>query len=132
MSCDITPSSTRWPRMNTSPVNTLSSMTGSDVRVRRLGRLHELADRGHQAAIVTVGGLSDGQGEQGDRRELHEADQAEVERAAGQVVELPADRDAQDVERDVGQDPRTPEEGERGVGAQHCGIVAESPRAARR
>src|SRR5262249_41165556 len=92
------------------------------------GRLGELTDRGDEAPVVAVRDLADDQGEQHDRRELREADQAEVERAAGQVVELPADRDPQHVECAVGEHPRAPEQGKRGMSEQHRGIVAEPTR----
>ena len=63
-----------------------------------------------QAAIVAVRDLPDHQGQQDHRHELREADQPQVERAAGQLVELPADRDAQHLEADAGQDPRRGEQ----------------------
>src|SRR5262249_29622124 len=87
-------------------------------------RLGELTDRGDEPPVVAVRDLADDQGEQHDRRELREADQPEVERAAGQVVELPADCDPQHVERDVGEYPRAPEQGERGMSERAGGTVA--------
>jgi hypothetical protein len=53
-----------------------------------------------------------------DRQELRQADQPEIERAAGDRVELPAHRDAQHVKAHVGEDPRAQEEREGGV-AEH-------------
>src|SRR5207253_202088 len=91
-------------------------------------RLDELAYRCDQAAVVPVRDLADDQGEEHDRRELRETDQPEVQRAAGQLVELPPDGDPQHVERDVGEHPRAPEQGEGGMGEQHRGIVTEWPR----
>jgi len=53
-------------------------------------------------------------------RNCRQADQPEIERAAGQRVELPAHRDAQHVKAHVGEDPRAQQEGEGGV-ASHQG-----------
>ena len=55
-------------------------------------RLHHLAGADHEAAVVAVGDLADDDAEHHHREELHEADQAEVEGAAGQLIDLPADR----------------------------------------
>jgi hypothetical protein len=51
-----------------------------------------------------------GRQRQHDRRhELHQADQAQVERAAGDRVDLPADRHRQHLETETGGDPGEPE-----------------------
>ena len=56
-------------------------------------RLDDLAGADHDAAVVAVGDVADHEAEHHHGKELHEADEAEVEGAAGQFVDLPADRD---------------------------------------
>jgi hypothetical protein len=73
----------------------------------------EPADADDDATVVAVGGVPDDQRQQDHRRELHEADEAEVQRAAGQGVDLPADRHRLHVERDRGEDARAPVQRER-------------------
>ena len=49
------------------------------------------------------------------RQELDDADQPEVERVAGQVVDLPADGDRNDLCGECGEEARRPETQERAV-----------------
>jgi hypothetical protein len=42
-------------------------------------------------ALIAVGGVTGGEGEQGHGQELPKADEAEVEGAMGEGVDLPAD-----------------------------------------
>ena len=60
------------------------------------------------AAVVAVGDMADQKPEHHHREELHEADEAEVEGAAGQFVDLPADRDRLHLIGAVGRGPRAP------------------------
>ena len=88
---------------------------------RGRGGLHRLAQRRDQATIAPIGHLPDHQGEDHHRQELGEADQPQVERAAGEGVELPAHRDAEHGEPHVGEDARGQQQRERRV-AQQRGI----------
>ena len=88
---------------------------------RGRGGLHRLAQRRDQAPIAPIGHLPDHQGEHDHGHELGEADQAQVERAAGERVELPAHRDAEHGEPHVGEDARGQQQRERRV-AQQRGI----------
>ena len=56
-------------------------------------RLDDLADAHDAAPIVAVGDVTDDQHQRHRGQELREPDKPEVERAAGQRVDLPADRD---------------------------------------
>ena len=82
---------------------------------RRRAPFDELRDLRNAPAVVAVGELAGDQ--QQDRRgqELHQPDQAEVERRAGQRIHLPAHRHADHLEREVGGHPRGPEQDERPV-----------------
>ena len=62
--------------------------------------------------IVAVSDMADEHGEHQHRAELREAEQAEIERAAGQLIELPADRHHQHVKRQDRSDPAEPVERE--------------------
>jgi hypothetical protein len=64
-----------------------------------------VADHDHAAAIVAIRHLADDERQHGGGDELREPDQAEVERAAGEGVELPPHGDVLHVERERGQDP---------------------------
>ena len=85
-------------------------------RKRRGGqRLDHLAGADHDAAVVAVGDLADHEAEHHHREELHEPDQAEVEGAAGQLIDLPADRDRLHLIGGVGRGARAPIGDERAV-----------------
>ena len=79
------------------------------------GGLRQLAGDDDEPAIAAVRHLSDDQRQRDGRHELHEADEAEIERAARQRIELPADGDGLHVQREGDQHPRRPEERERGI-----------------
>ncbi len=51
------------------------------------------------AAVVAVGDVADDERERGHGQELGEADEAQVERAAGERIDLPAHGDGDDLER---------------------------------
>ena len=58
----------------------------------RADRFHHEADRHDRAAAEAVGGDAGHEHQHQRRQELREADEAEVERVARDVVDLPADR----------------------------------------
>ena len=60
----------------------------------------KLGERHDQAAAEAVGDGAGHQHQQQRRQELDDADEAEIERIAGQVVDLPADRDRDDLGRE--------------------------------
>jgi hypothetical protein len=66
-----------------------------------------------RAARETVGDLPRGQGENQERQELREPDEAEVERILVDQVDLHADRDDEHLEREPARERRRPEERER-------------------
>ena len=72
----------------------------------------DLAHHQDEAMVVAVGDVADEQRQHQHRTELREAEQAEIEGAAGQLVELPADRHHQHVERQDRRDPAEPVERE--------------------
>src|ERR1019366_2924625 len=82
-----------------------------------------------QAAVVTVGGVAYQQRQHDRRHELDQPDQAEIERAVGELVDLPADGHGQHLVAHGGGEPRQPEQhegpvpGERrrfGLGRRHA------------
>ncbi len=70
------------------------------------------------ATVVAVRDLTDQRREPDQRKELHEPDDAEVERIAGHLVELPADRDALHLVGDGGRGANAPEPHEGWIAAQ--------------
>ena len=72
-------------------------------------RFGKLADAHDGAAVETVGDRAGDEDEEQRRRELDEADEAEVERVAGEVIDLPADRDADHLRGERGEETRRPE-----------------------
>src|SRR6185437_92358 len=68
-----------------------------------------------QAPVVAVGGVADQQRQHDRRHELNEPDQAEIERAVGQLVDLPADGHSQHLIAHGGGEPRDPEQNERSL-----------------
>ncbi len=81
--------------------------------------LDALADRDDEAAVEAVGRSAGDKDEEQRRCELDEADEPEVERIAGQVIDLPADRDADDLGGIGGGEPRDPEAREAAM-AERC------------
>src|SRR6266540_3793309 len=76
------------------------------------GGLGDVTDGHDGAPVVSVSRLPGGEGQDDGRDELRETDEPEVERAAGQRVELPAHRDGLHVHGERGEDARAPEQGE--------------------
>ena len=76
-------------------------------------RVDALRDPNDQPPVVAVGGVSDQQRQHDGGHELDQADQAEVEGAAGDLVDLPADHHGQHLIAHGGGDPRQPEQHER-------------------
>jgi hypothetical protein len=64
----------------------------------------DLANQHDGAAAVAVGGSSGEQDQHQGREKLDQADKAEIEGIAGQVVDLPADRDADDLQTECRQE----------------------------
>ena len=88
---------------------------GADGQRRGGEALERLADLQQAAPVVAVGDLARHQHERGHRQELDEADEPEVERAAGERVHLPGHRHAQHLEGHGGAGARAPIEHERAV-----------------
>lgn len=72
---------------------------------------------------MPVGDVAREQQERDGRKELREPDKPEIERAAGQRVDLPADRDHLHLQADIGEGAHTPEQHERPVMADRGGLV---------
>jgi hypothetical protein len=68
-----------------------------------------------EAAAEAVGDRARHQNQQKRRQELDDADDAEIERVAGQVVDLPADGDRDDLRGEGGEEARRPVGAERPV-----------------
>jgi len=81
-------------------------------------RLHGLTDSRHLAPIIAVGHMPGVQHEQHAGNEFHQADQAQVQHVAGQLIEVPADGHSEHLEAAGGEDPRQPERDERAVVTQ--------------
>ena len=88
-----------------------------------IDRLDDLAGRQDRAAVIAIGHLPDHQHQQDAGDELHEADEPEVERIAGQFVELPADRHHQHLVGHRGRHAREPELHERAVPQDEVGVI---------
>ncbi len=80
---------------------------------RRDHDLEDEADGDDRAARETVGDLPRGQGENQERQEFREPDEAEVERILVDQVDLHADRDDEHLKREPARERRRPEERER-------------------
>jgi hypothetical protein len=85
---------------------------------RAAERLGGEAGRGNAAAIVPVGEVPGRQHQQDERRELRQADEAELREAAGELVHLPADCDALHFGRQGGEGIRRQVRAQ--AGAAHC------------
>ena len=97
------------------PEDAVAAQPAAETAERQRGggaRLGRVTHHDDEAAITAVRHLSDDERQRDGRDELHEADEAEVERAAGEAVELPSHRDVLHVQRERGQHPRAPEERE--------------------
>ena len=101
-------------------------------------RLDKLRDEGDAAAVELVGDMAGRQKEAYRRDELDEPDQTKMERATGQFVHLPADRDDLNLQRNRRRDPHiektqvgrmAPQRHRRGVMVRHCNDC-DSPRRA--
>ena len=77
--------------------------------------------RGDEAAVEQVEQLPGDHRHRHDREELHQPDEAEIERIVGQLVDLPADRDALHHEGAVAEGARAPEQHERAMARQALG-----------
>ncbi len=73
-------------------------------------RLHRLAGTGDTTAVVAVGDLADHQRHRHNGNKLHQPDQAEIKRAAGQFIDLPTDRNRLHLIGDGCGGPRAPEQ----------------------
>jgi hypothetical protein len=71
-----------------------------------------LAETQDRPAVVAVGDLADHQRERKARNELRQAHQSQIERAAGELIDLPADRHRLHLKGDGGSDARPPEQRE--------------------
>ena len=69
-------------------------------------RLEEAGKRHDQPAAEAVGDRARHQHQQQRRQELDDADKTEIEWIAGEVVDLPADGDRDDLRRKGGEEPR--------------------------
>ncbi len=68
------------------------SVKGADREQQRGAAFDELREPHHAAAVVAIRDRARDQHQQESRNELRKPDQAEIERAAGHLVDLPADR----------------------------------------
>ena len=82
---------------------------GSHGKRHACDALHAEGDAIHRAAVVAVGDVPRDQREKDDGQELHEARHPQHEGAVGQLVDLPAHRHGEDLERDPGGDAGAPE-----------------------
>ena len=76
------------------------------------GALGELAERHDQPPVEAIGDRAGDENEEQRRQELDQADEAEVEGIAREVVDLPADGDADHQRGEAREQPRRPEEHE--------------------
>jgi hypothetical protein len=87
-------------------------------RQRRDGkRLEHLCHEDNGAAVVAVRRVAGSEEQPDARNELNEPDQAELKRAARQLIHQPADGDGLDLQRDGRRDPHI-EEADIGAVAQ--------------
>jgi len=70
---------------------------GAPRQKKRGQRFRDLAQLNHTLALEPVGGMAGEDHQQRGWQKLHKPDHAEVEGAAGQVIDLPADRDCADL-----------------------------------
>ena len=79
---------------------------------------HDLANLHHALALEPVRRVAGDEKQQRRRQELHQPDHAEMEGAAGELVDLPADRDRRDLAGEARKAARQQEEQERSVPEQ--------------
>jgi len=92
---------------------------GRAARERERGqRLAYLTSGDDDAPVEAVGDLADDHRQDHQRHELHQPDQAEVERIVGELVDLPADRHPLHHVGAVGEGARAPKQHERAVARQ--------------
>ena len=94
---------------------------GADGQKQRRRRFRDLAKLHHALALEPVGGVAGDENQQRRGQELHQPDHAELEGAAGDVVDLPADRNRRDLAGEARQAARQQEEQERPVPEQIAG-----------
>jgi hypothetical protein len=98
------------------------------------GGLDQLGGDGQPAPVEAVRQVAGDGGEKDARQELDQADQAQIQRAAGELVDLPADCHALDLAAAAEQDAGQPEKDEGAMPAQEvrrmgvAGRFAHSPR----
>ena len=88
-------------------VNTINP--GADHGLERKAQRHD------GAPVVTVGNRAGNEDKQQRRQELHQPDDAEIERVAGHVIDLPADRDRHDLSGEAHHEASLPIEQETAV-----------------
>ena len=77
--------------------------------------LQGLADGRDLAPVIAVGDMPGVQHEQHARGKFHQADQAQVQHVAGQLIEVPADGHGEHLKAAGGKHPGQPERDERAV-----------------
>jgi hypothetical protein len=82
---------------------------------QRAGGLQQRGQPHDQPAAEAVGGGARHQDQEQRRGELDHPDQPEIERVAGEVVDLPADGNGDDLGREGGEEPCRPVAQERAV-----------------
>ena len=93
----------------------------AESQTRRGERLDNHANLEDDAPVESVGDVAGDQHQQERRNELREADKTEVERAAGQRIDLPTHADGEHLIRDHRGDPRKPIQNERALREQRSG-----------
>src|SRR5437764_675225 len=96
---------------------------GAPAEEQRRQRLGKLANLHHALALVTVRGVAGDEYQQRGRQELHQPDHAEVEGAAGEIIDLPADRDRSDLAGETRQASRQQEEDKGALPQQSGGAL---------
>jgi len=72
-------------------------------------------------ALVAIGRMSRHEHQQRCRQELNQSDHAEIERAAGQLIDLPSDGDCGDLAGEPRESPGNDEQQKRGMPEQSAG-----------
>ena len=88
---------------------------------QRRGRLRRDAQPHDAAAIVPIGDVAHREEQHHRRQELDQSDQPEVERAARELIHLPADCDGQHLVAHDAGDPREPEQPKARWRKMECG-----------
>jgi hypothetical protein len=66
---------------------------GETQQQTRTEELHETTENENDAAVVAVGGMARKQHQAQERQKLGQADEPEIEQAAGHLIDLPTDGD---------------------------------------